>query len=60
MVLAAITEDKSSYMYVGEKIKEKYPTVEKFMEAAKEKAKSKEEKKEKPTRSRSRSNGNER
>ena len=49
-----------AYQFAGPELKEKYPTVEKFIESTKEKVKPKETSKEKPIRSRSRSNGNER
>jgi len=49
-----------AYQFAGPELKEKYPTVEKFIEATKEKVKPKETSKEKPTRSRLRSKGQER
>ena len=59
VVLEAIKKEKTPFKFAGPELKEKYPTVEKFIESTKEKAKSKEEKKEKPTRSRIRLNENE-
>ena len=60
IVIEAIKNRESSYIYAGKEIKEKYPLLKDFKESFNKKTKSNEVKKEKATRSRARTKGNER